>query len=150
MSTVIIVHRIEDDMEDFSFINAIIESVIGIVGSLVVVYATNRKATKESNFFSYITLGEENFVKKTKRKSNILMIIFLVLYLVVGLNGTLYSLPINEKVLGKARIVGLLVLLLITIGQSFCNLILAFLDIEYFDEKMRKQKRDIAGIMLKR
>lgn len=139
-------HRIEDDMEDFNFINTIMEIVIGIGGPLLVAYATNRKATEESKFYSYITLGEENFVKKTKRKSNILMIIFLALYLAVGLNGTLYSLPINENVLKNARMIGLLILSLITIGQSVCNFILAFSDIEYLDEKMRKQKRDISDM----
>lgn len=133
-------------MEDLNFVNTIVEVVISIVGPLVVVYATNRKTAEESKFFSYITLGEENFVKKTRRKSNKLMIVFLALYLAVGLNGILYSLPINENVLDKARIVGLLVLSIITIGQSFCNFILAFLDVEYLDEKMRKQKRDLSNM----
>lgn len=59
-------YRIED-MENFSFTNTIIESVIGVVGSLVVAYAANRKTTEESSFFSYITLSEEKFVKKKKQ-----------------------------------------------------------------------------------
>lgn len=141
-----IVHWIEDDMEEFNFINTIVESIISVVGSLVVAYATNRNAIEESKFYSYITLSEENFVKKKKRKSNILMIVFLALYLAVQFNGTVYMLPINENVSGKARIVGLLVLSIIAIGQSFCNFILAFSDIEYFDEKMRKPKRDISDM----
>ena len=95
-------YRIED-MENFSFTNTIIESVIGVVGSLVVAYAANRKTTEESSFFSYITLSEEKFVKKKKQISNILMIVFWILYLIVGLSGMLYSLPINESVLEQAR-----------------------------------------------
>ena len=66
-------------MEEFDFISTIIEFALSIVAPLVVAYVTNRKTTEESNFFSYLTLAEERFVKKTKRKSNILMAIFFTL-----------------------------------------------------------------------
>ena len=138
-------YRIED-MENFSFTNTIIESVIGVVGSLVVAYAANRKTTEESSFFSYITLSEEKFVKKKKQISNILMIVFLILYLIVGLSGMLYSLPINESVLEQARIVGISVLPIMMIGQIICNFILAFSDIKQLDEKMQKQKKDLSDM----
>lgn len=138
-------YRIED-MENFSFTNTIIESVIGVVGSLVVAYAANRKTTEESSFFSYITLSEEKFVKKKKQISNILMIVFLILYLIVGLSGMLYSRPINESVLEQARIVGISVLPIMMIGQIICNFILAFSDIKQLDEKMQKQKKDLSDM----
>ena len=138
-------YRIED-MENFSFTNTIIESVIGVVGSLVVAYAANRKTTEESSFFSYITLSEEKFVKKKKQISNILMIVFWILYLIVGLSGMLYSLPINESVLEQARIVGISVLSIMMIGQIICNFILAFSDIKQLDEKMQKQKKDLSDM----
>ena len=138
-------YRIED-MENFSFTNTIIESVIGVVGSLVVAYAANRKTTEESSFFSYIKLSEEKFVKKKKQISNILMIVFWILYLIVGLSGMLYSLPINESVLEQARIVGISVLSIMMIGQIICNFILAFSDIKQLDEKMQKQKKDLSDM----
>lgn len=68
------------------------------------------------------------------------MSIFLITYLVIGFNGTLYSLPMNKTVSEKARMIGLIVLILIMLGQYFCTFILAFSDIEYFDEKMRIKK----------
>ena len=96
----------EEIMEDFNLGGEIIKFVLSIAAPLVVTYVTNRKTIEESKFFSYITLAEENFVKKTKRKSNVLMIIFLMLHLVIGLNGTVYSLPINENVSEKAGMIG--------------------------------------------
>lgn len=133
-------------MEEVNLVDEIIKFVLSIVAPLMVAYVTNRKTIEESNFFSYITLTEEKFVKKTKRRSNILMAIFWALHLTIGLNGTLYSLPISQNVSEKAGIIGLIVLLVLMFGQYFCIYILAFSDIEYFDEKMRKQKRDIADM----
>lgn len=130
-------------MEEFNLIGEIIKFILSIVAPLVVAYVTNRKTTEESKFFSYITLVEENFVKKTKRKSNILMITFLLLHLINGLNGTLYSLAINQKVSEKAEMIGLILLVLLTVGQGFCIFVLAFSDVKYFDEEMRKKKRHI-------
>lgn len=146
LSTMFDLYMMEEIMEDFNLGGEIIKFVLSIAAPLVVAYVTNRKTIEESKFFSYITLAEENFVKKTKRKSNVLMIIFWMLHLVIGLNGTIYSLPINENVSEKAGMIGLIVLILIMIGQCFCIYILAFSDIECFDEKMRMQKRDITDM----
>ena len=69
-------------MDEFNLGGEIIKFVLSIVASLVVTYVTNSKTIEESKFYSYITLAEENFVKKTKRRSNILMSIFLMTYIV--------------------------------------------------------------------
>ena len=123
-------------MDEFNLGGEIIKFVLSIVASLVVTYVTNSKTIEESEFYSYITLAEENFVKKTKRRSNILMSIFLMMY----------SLPMNQNVSEKAGMIGLIVLILIMFGQFFCTFILAFSDIEYFDEKMRMKRKEISDL----
>ena len=133
-------------MDEFNLGGEIIKFVLSIVASLVVTYVTNSKTIEESEFYSYITLAEENFVKKTKRRSNILMSIFLMMYMVIGFNDTLYSLPMNKNVSEKAGMIGLIVLILIMFGQFFCTFILAFSDIEYFDEQMRMKRKEISDL----
>lgn len=133
-------------MDEFNLGGEIIKFVLSIVASLVVAYVTNSKTIEESKFYSYITLAEENFVKKTKRRSNISMSIFLMTYMVIGFNGILYSLPMNKNVSEKAGMIGLIVLILIMLGQYFCTFILAFSDIKYFDEKMRMKRKEISDL----
>lgn len=126
-------------MDELNFTNIIIEVVIGIVAPVLIAYATNRKTKEESKFYSYITLAEEKFVTKSKKKSNFFMIITLLLYLFVGLNGTLYSLPINKNVSDKAQIIGLVIMSILMIGQFVFSFILIFSDIESLDIKIQKK-----------
>ena len=133
-------------MDEFNLGGEIIKFELSIVASLVVTYVTNSKTIEESEFYSYITLAEENFLKKTKSRSNILMSIFLMMYMVIGFNDTLYSLPMNKNVSEKAGMIGLIVLILIMFGQFFCTFILAFSDIEYFDEQMRMKRKEISDL----
>lgn len=46
-----IVHRIEDDMEDLNFVNTIVEVVISIVGPLVWHMRQIERQQKKVNFF---------------------------------------------------------------------------------------------------
>lgn len=126
-------------MNEFNFTNIIIEIVIGIVAPVLIAYATNRKTKEESKFYSYITLTEEKFVRKSKNKSNFFMIITLLLYLFVGLNGTLYSLPIAKNVSEKAQIIGLVIMFILLIGEFVFGFILIFSDFKILDVKIGKK-----------
>lgn len=132
-------------MNDFDYIDSIVEIVISIAAPLIIGYVTNRKSQEESVFFSYITLEEEKFVTKTKIKSNILMVIFVFLYFVFVFNNTLYDLPIKVDIVEKAKNVGLIVLCLLMIVQYLCNNIFAFLNIGFLDKKIKKQNRNLTG-----
>lgn len=52
----------------------------------------------------------------------------------------------NKNVSEKAGMIGLIVLILIMVGQYFCTFILAFSDIEYFDKKMRMKRKEISDL----
>ena len=132
-------------MEDVSILEVIIDIAVAVV-PLLIAYLTNRKTTEESVWFSYITLTEEKFVKKTKLKSNIYMIILLLLYMAMAMNRIFYVVPINEIVAEKTVIIGAIVMVIVVLGQTFCNSILAYSEIECLDKRMRKQNNDISDL----
>ncbi len=133
-------------MNEFDCFGIIAEIIISIVPSLVIGYVTNRKTQEESVFFSYITLREEKFVMHTKRKSNILMLLFVCLHLVFVFDNTIYKLPISDSVVEIAKNIGLVALFILMLGQCLCNYVLAFLDIGYLNKKLEKQNRALSDL----
>lgn len=128
------------------FNRTLVEFVISIIAPLVVAYVTNRRTEEESVFFSYITLKDEGFVKKTKRRSNLLMFIFVFLHLTFLFNGYMYTLPINISITEKIERIGSIALLLLAIGQFLSNCIIVFSDIKYLDKKIQKRNTGYSEI----
>ena len=134
-------------MNYYSIINIVI-SLIGVFVPLLVAYLTERKTRYTSCFFAFVTLGEEDFFIKTKRKSNIMLCIVLTFCLIALMNSCFHFVTISEQTDVILYIVSVIVWTVVVVLWALSNSMLIYLKIKFMDEKLQKcnSKSDITGI----
>lgn len=126
-------------------INTLI-STLTVIVPLVIAYVKEKRTKEESNFYSYITLSEEKYVKKTRIKGNVFWCIIILLYLVILFNNSFYFLPLSTESSFQILVAVQIELPAFTIMQAFCNTYLVFSKNKYLDKRLKIVKRDVSHL----
>lgn len=124
-------------------IAVLIVSALGVIAPLCSNYFTNKKDKEESEFYKYITLKEEKFVRRTRRKGVILLIIFIILNGIAIFNNSFYFLIKSEDKVAVFNVLVCIISGVVVLAIFVCKGVLIFIDIKWLDKKLNRCNHNV-------